>query len=974
MAFVRPIVYVYQQFQSVVLAPGVSDLNCCVVGPAYHIQDYPADATDIAEDDFVKDWTPGPEDDPKDAPCDGDGLSTGRPDPAADFVVLAEPPNHTAGGVLDPNSVDIVFDECLIDLNHGNDGVLVAGSPVLTCASGDFVNKKVAIGDRVVLTKDDLAATVVTTVREIVSSTELKLVSGLLSATVGIADINWRVEHELSGEYAAHISSDYTAISGNEITVKTLSEGVQTLYEAASWTVNYAKMYVGYRERRADLQDVQNINSVDHIENLLGRIDERNPLAAGVQVAMANTGTPIQAFGVATDDLAGHQSARDRMTSRSDIYCLVPVTGALEGSDWVNVIAMWKNHCNAYAAFDVGKFRIVIGSYDELPTEKSSVDPSETGNTEVSAPSTSPYDVFVDPATAINFLTAEVGSTHLLDVAHAHADQVSVATGKTIFDKDYTAKALLGAIGSKRLRVATGSEFGSAEHLNQAGMYIVRDAWLKAEGGTGYTEDVDQIVTSDDGSGTTRVTLAGAFTGVAVGDVVVITGATVAGNNGGWRVTARTDNSVDLGDLAYADETTNNGTVGFGCHVYHVTGYADGGTVTAADNKFTGTGAFTNARAGDVVFCWDSTDSENKGMWVISSVVDANNAIVGNPGSTLVGAPSASTDFSVIRLPSVEYNGSGTVSTRQRLDQLRDNEATFVGNVDPGEDIEIPYPESTDPLYWDTATTKWEIESIESNEVLIAKLGDLEELAPKQFVQGYEADDLSYRITIDLLPDKQVEELNTITNSLENSRCVMVWPNEVSVSNLQNELTETQSRQTGQYLACAVGGMIAGLPSHQGFTYIGIAGIQQIYNSNFYFTDSQITDLRDGGWYVFVQDSETSLPYTIHEVTTDVTAYEFGELMNVKNFDYVATYMKEVLEQFLGKYNITTETLEMIRSSLNAAGAYLQLRIFPKIGVPLLAFDVTSLTQNETEKDMVEVYMDISLPYVLNKISLHLVA
>jgi len=969
MAFVRPIVYVYQQFQSVVLAPGVSDLNCCIVGPAYHIQDYPTDATNIAEDDFVVDG------ETKDAPCDDDGLSTGRPAPAADFLTLAEPPNHTAGGVLDSDSVDLVFDECLIDLNHGNDGALIAGSPILTCATGDFVNKKVAIGDRVVLSKTGslLAAdTVVTTVREVVSSTELKVVSGLLSTTVGTTAINWRVEHELSD---VHISSSYTAISGNAITIKTLASGVQTLYEDAAWTVNYAKIYVGYRERRTDLQDVQDITSVDYIEDILGRIDERNPLAAGVQVAMANTGTPIQAFGVVTDDLTGHQSARDRMTSRSDIYCLVPVTGALEGSDWVNVIAMWKNHCRAYAAYDVGKYRVVIGSYDELPTEKSSVDPSLTGNTESSTAITT-YDVFVDPAAAINFLTAEVGSSHLLDVAHAHADQVSVATGKTIFDKDYAAKSLLGAMGSKCLRVASGSEFGSDERLNQDGMYIVRDAWLKAEGGTGYTEDVDQIVTSDDGGGATRVTLAGAFGSVVVGDVAFITGADTAAHNGGWRVTAIdavAGNYIDLGDLVYAADA-NSGIVGFGCHVYRATGYYDGGSVTAADNKFTGTGAFANARVGDVVFCWDSAETANKGMWVINSVTDDDNAIVGNPGGTLVGAPAASTDFSVFRLPSVEYNGAGTISTRKRLDTLRDDSATFVGNVDPGEDIEIPYPESVDPLYWDTTTTKWEIESVESNEILIAKLGDLEELAPKQFVQGYSSDDLSYRITIDLLPAKQVEELNTITSGLSDSRCVMVWPNEVTVSDLQNELTEVQSRQSGQYLACAVGGMVAGLPSHQGFTYIGIAGIQQIYNSNFYFTDSQITDLRDGGWYVFVQDSETSLPYTVHEVTTDVSAYELGEFMNVKNFDYIATYMKEVLEQFLGKYNITTETLEMIRSSLNAAGAYLQLRIYPKIGVPLLGFDVTSLTQSATEKDMVEVYMDISLPYVLNKISLHLVA
>ena len=197
---------------------------------------------------------------------------------------------------------------------------------------------------------------------------------------------------------------------------------------------------------------------------------------------------------------------------------------------------------------------------------------------------------------------------------------------------------------------------------------------------------------------------------------------------------------------------------------------------------------------------------------------------------------------------------------------------------------------------------------------------------------------------------------------------------ELNLSDLENELTSVQNKQTGQYLACTVGGMTAGLPSHQGFTYIGVGGIQQIFNSNFYFTESQLTDLRDGGWYVFKQDSASSLPYSIHEVTTDVSAYEFGEFMNVKNFDYIALYMKEVLDQFLGKYNITTEAMEMIRASLNAAANYLKLRIFPKIGTPLLDAEITSLLQSEDEVDRVELYMDILMPKVLNRIGLHLVS
>ena len=258
-----------------------------------------------------------------------------------------------------------------------------------------------------------------------------------------------------------------------------------------------------------------------------------------------------------------------------------------------------------------------------------------------------------------------------------------------------------------------------------------------------------------------------------------------------------------------------------------------------------------------------------------------------------------------------------------------------------------------------------------NNQTINADLDDLEELAPKDFIAGYSGD-CPYRINIDLNLDAQVTELNTITTSLKNKRCVMVWPNECYVSDLQNELTKTQNKQSGQYLACAVGGMVAGLPSHQGFSYLGVAGIQQIFNSNFYFNDDQLTALRNGGWYVFVQDSETSLPYTIHEVTTDVSTYVFGEFMNVKNFDFVSLYLKEIMMQFPGRYNIYEDTLGTMKASLEAGVQYLKLRIYPKIGTPILDATVTAVAQLESEVDRVESYVEVLLPKVVNRIGLHL--
>jgi hypothetical protein len=168
--------------------------------------------------------------------------------------------------------------------------------------------------------------------------------------------------------------------------------------------------------------------------------------------------------------------------------------------------------------------------------------------------------------------------------------------------------------------------------------------------------------------------------------------------------------------------------------------------------------------------------------------------------------------------------------------------------------------------------------------------------------------------------------------------------------------------------------MTAGLPSHQGFTFIGIGGIQQIFNSNFYFTDGQIDTLSEGGWYVFLQDSESSTPYSAHEVTTDTDSYEMGEYMNVKNFDFIATFYKNIMKTFLGRYNITNETKGMLGKAFNDGTDFLKRRVFPRIGAPLLDAAIISLKQLADEVDRVEIYATVNLPKVLNKIGLHLQA
>jgi hypothetical protein len=230
---------------------------------------------------------------------------------------------------------------------------------------------------------------------------------------------------------------------------------------------------------------------------------------------------------------------------------------------------------------------------------------------------------------------------------------------------------------------------------------------------------------------------------------------------------------------------------------------------------------------------------------------------------------------------------------------------------------------------------------------------------------------------------QQITEMLATAHSFSSKRLVLCYPYQVEVAGLKDGsldrhgLTDPHDAlpdQPGYYLACAVGGQTAGQPSQQGFTFLGINGIRTVIGSNDYFSEEQLTELSNGGVYVFTQESAAALPSTIHEVTTDVSTVEFSEYMVLKNFDYIAWTFLDVLLEFIGKWNVTLETLQFIAQAEQACITTLTSARKPKIGAPLIAGTIISNEVSDLSSDRVESYIEVQLPMTLNIIGCHLVA
>lgn len=909
MALQRPNAFVFQEYASISVAPDIPDLNVLVVGPCYQIQDYVDDKTDIYAADYgTKDISMA-------------NYST----PAS--VVIAAPPGLAAGALLDENSVAIYFDELRavikeIASSPTDDAVFYADDNLFKAAT-HFGAAHVAAGDVLIAESDGTAADYVKVVKELAYTLEdasstldfvaLGIVAGdtveifddqtsgtsrngnytvkklyaegsplavvidileiedaanLLGDTADVhiriksisgatkldtssasgptsgarfslidachlrttsdfaadndgANQDWRIERNM---YDVLVDSTYITIDDNKVTIDLAGVGVEVGVTAdiGNKPVSYAKIYEEYLALRQDLQNVTLIESSAQLIDTLGKIDARNPLAVGASVAAQNTTTPIQIYGVKSDDVTGYNDFTERTESDLSLYAIVPLTYNPSVIGSLKVMA--ENLADPTYALDNGirqKFRVILGAVALVTAEY--VTNETSGATILQVPSSKPSGTWT-------MTIAITGGTF------DFTDNPAVVPGDT-----FTITTTAGP-----------TEYGpyTVAHVNSATV-IEFDTDVALE--TWTTEACDSVlIKSADGVTKGDIALTGDPTAIAASTAV-------------------------LDDLYL---TLNSPTSTF----------IDNGVVP-----------------GDVLQI--PLDPESNTTWVgyqswVVATVDSQSRVT------------------------VVNNGNNTSTATNELPHNVKRDATPVDRL-----------VSSAAVY--------------------------------------------FRVQRDMTKTQQVTAMLQVAQSFNSKRVALAYPSEVDIADLvdgsKDRGTSTDpvlaDTQAGYYLSCAIGGQTAGNPSHQGFTNIGINGISRIYKSNGYFSESQLTDLSNGGVYVFKQETPTALPYTIHEVTTDVTSLETGEYMVVKNFDFVAaTYLGTIIK-FLGVWNVNDDTVKFIKKALFSTTANLKSRYKSKIGSPLLGATIDRVEQaTDLSKDRIEAYMSVELPMTLNIIGLHLVA
>jgi len=925
MAASRPVVLVFQEFATLSSSPATPELNCLVAGPGYWIQDFPDDRADIKWGAaFAVDYGSAVS-----APATGVATFTSS-------ATIADAPNNKIGAVLDQPSVKVYTSKTYVEMAFGSDLTTVPNSPSVSSTGTDFAAAGVLPLDTVILTDTTGGTTLKRTVVS-VSTNTLVLNS---DTPTGFDTDNLNVKFRVMRAMPESLidPSYYTFVPAtNTITVNalaTLNVGVSPKLIVS------CELYVGYRSLRQDLADVKTLGSVNEIKGQLGRIDARNPLAAGVFVALQNTNTTVQYFGVQTNDLAGFTSMKNSISGRKDIYAVVPLCSGQLATD---VLAGLKAEFTALADPDYAvtngvpqKFRVAIGSSAELPTTKLIIDKNTDGKTEIAIPLATPttYHTLSIP-TGVAFKTAGVLPGDKLTIS-LDTTVPTAAVGTLTLTANVTNDSTV-TIGTKTYTFKTV--------LSNVNGYVLI--------GTLATDSIDNLI---------------AAINLGAGSGVKYAASTTA--NGYVTAAAGPGDTMDVVAVAL--------------------GVAGNSIITADTSSVAAWGAATLTGA---------TGALRDGTYTVAQVLSETSLEL---DTELLGGVQVNTGASILvkvgstvgtRIPLTSVAALDTVLDAKLFLDLYDPNGTFVdAGVIPTDLVEMPINPTQDSF---THKDSWKVAAIVSNQRLrIVNNGRNNSLVANELPHGVSRNapdtdipttsTLRYRITRALDKAGQVTAIIAVAQSIASRRVVNVWPDLCDVSGLvdgslpRDPATPTTPQpaatQPGYYLACAVGGMTAGLPSHQGFTNLGIAGVSKIYNANTYFSDKNITDISNGGWFVFQQDTPQALPYVVHQLTTDVSTLQSGEFSMVKNFDFVSLFFADILDAYLGIWNINPETMGFVTSSISGGIDNLKLRRRPRIGAPLIDGKIVSVEVSKVSADRLEIYVECTFPVPLNTIALHLVS
>lgn len=250
--------------------------------------------------------------------------------------------------------------------------------------------------------------------------------------------------------------------------------------------------------------------------------------------------------------------------------------------------------------------------------------------------------------------------------------------------------------------------------------------------------------------------------------------------------------------------------------------------------------------------------------------------------------------------------------------------------------------------------TDYQISSVVNNESLLLTAGPVTGVTVGQKME----------IWRNLSKDEQATEIGKLAGAFNNRRVRMVWPDQGG---------NAGAKLSSYYVAAALAGLRSGVVPHQGLTNVQVAGFDDVRGE--YFNSTQLNTLAENGVWIVTQDPASGDIFSRHQVTSgDNTIIDDREDSIVTNVDSISFFMRRKLAPFIGKANVTPETLALLTTQIMSAVSFLKVSGHTStLGGQLIDASILELKAHPTLQDRVIARVDITIPRPMNNIELTLV-
>jgi hypothetical protein len=191
-----------------------------------------------------------------------------------------------------------------------------------------------------------------------------------------------------------------------------------------------------------------------------------------------------------------------------------------------------------------------------------------------------------------------------------------------------------------------------------------------------------------------------------------------------------------------------------------------------------------------------------------------------------------------------------------------------------------------------------------------------------------------------------------------------IWPDQIETSG---------TIQEGYHLAAALSGLSSGVVPQQGMTRLAVAGFTDVQRTA-RFSKDQLDTLAIAGVWIVMQNPDGDI-FTRQAVTTgSYSDINQREEMLTRNVDSISYRYKDYFEPYIGVTNVTPSMEDVIKAGLTILRNTLQTeRATENLGGQLIDAEVVSFEASEIFKDRYVAFIELTVPYAMNNLELHLI-